>query len=237
MKSYRIILTDKIPVCENAVLFRFSCYVEEFSFKAGQYAFFTIPENDYEDVKGNTRAFSFAGSPLKKGIIEICARIGSSKFTSHLNELKTGSQLFISDAKGNLNKFFQDTDNMVISAGGLGITPVRSFLEDTILRNSKKNIVLIYGNKTPASAAFLNELINLKNILNDYKFVPVFESDHRGIPEFEKGKLNSGLIMKYADKPFERKHLILGPPGMVTTLESEFRLYGIPEKNIFIEKY
>lgn len=237
LKKHNIVFTEKFKVCENTILFKFNCCDENYSFKAGQFAYFTIPDKNYEDDKGNTRAFSFAGSPLKKGVIEICARLKNSKFTSHLNSLESGSQLFISEAKGKLNIFFEETESMVISAGGLGITPVRSFLEDTIIKNSKKSIILIYANKSPASGAFLSELFHMKNLLHDFNLIPVFETNLHDNPDFEKGKINYEIIRKYAVNPEKQNHLILGPPGMVSKLESELMFHGIPEKNIFTEKY
>lgn len=236
VNKHEILLTNKNPVSENTVLFRFSCN-ENYSFKAGQYAFFTIANKEYSDEKGNTRAFSFANSPLNKGTIEICARVNKSKFSAFLYTMNPGSILYLSDAKGDLHKFFEYSDKLVIFSGGLGITPVRSFLQDYHLINSHKSVVLFYANKNPSKAAFLDELLHLNRLNENLNFIPVFESHSSDNPDFVKGKIEAELISKHVSEPELYNFLILGPPEMVNKVESDLRNSGIQEKNIYTEKY
>lgn len=236
MKNHKIILSGRKLICDNTVLFNFKNYDADYYFKAGQYAFFTIPEVTYKDEKGNSRAFSFAGSPLKKGEISIAARLSNSKFVKHLNSLPLKSEIYISEPKGHLNEFIEKELPFVFIAGGTGITPVRSLIEDAVLSGKNKKLTLFYSNKTESQSAFLDDFFYWESIYKDFRFIPVIEDENNNNWKHEFGNINIRLLKKFIGELKENNYIILGPPHMVSKIENELLESGVNPGNLYTEK-
>lgn len=144
-----------------------------FLFSAGQYVWVEIPKISlFDDPRGSRRAFSICNISNKENTISIIGKISESGYKKNLFSLKFGDEVIIHGPFGSsfiLPKNYQE--NIVMVAGGVGIAPFLSIIENIKKELSSKKIFLIYLNKDQESSAFLKELEGLKktSINFDYK--------------------------------------------------------------------
>lgn len=127
---------------------------EGFTYEAGQYATFILPELS---VMQGSREFSFASTP-HEDVIMIGTQLSDppSKFKQALKEMKEGDSITMKGPFGD----FLNTDHSVqkVFLGlGIGITPIRSIFLNT---SSLDQSTLIYSGR--GDLLFMDELVNLK---------------------------------------------------------------------------
>jgi len=126
----------------------------QFSFAAGQYMEWTLSHR-HPDDRGNRRYFTLASSPTAQKI-----RLGvkfynpASTFKRTLGAMKPGSTVSVSHLAGGFVLPRKKEKKLVFIAGGIGITPFRSMIEYLLDTKEKREIVLLYSNKTEGNVAY-----------------------------------------------------------------------------------
>ncbi len=160
---------------------------DRFHFLPGQFVMVEVP--GYGEVP-----ISIAGSPSRKGFLELCIR-KAGKVTSALHRATRGTQIGI---RGPFGTFFpmekMKGHTLLLIAGGLGFAPLRSPLYHVIEnRADYENVHVLYGTREP------------KELLFDYQY-----EEWRRI-----GDINLRVIVQEADATWN------GPVGLVTNLLEE----------------
>lgn len=125
-----------------------------FTFRPGQYLEWTLSHR-YPDDRGNRRYFTIASAPTQPMV-----RLGvkfyepSSTFKRALGALAVGSSISVSHLAGGFVLPRNKTKKLVFIAGGIGITPFRSMIEYLLDTKERRDIVLIYSNKSEADVAY-----------------------------------------------------------------------------------
>lgn len=180
----------------------------------GQYYYFTLPELKYPDPRGATRHFTISGSPTEGSLLRLTTRIRKdSGYKNTLNEFAIGTEI---EGEGPNGTFILDENekgNHVLLAGGIGITPFRSFIKyniDQKLTNTRLH--LIYANSLPEDIAFRSELSNWQEASQNIKIAMTVSR-----PEESKEKWN-GLTGRVDDimikKLIQDWKLATGPEGI-----------------------
>ena len=192
------------------------------NFTAGQYMLVDL---------GNELAhpLSISNCPQEAEFIEFTKRMTGSPYCGRLESLEKGETISV---KGPVGKFcFADSsETLVMIAGGIGITPIRSIL--TSLEKKKGNIgtvILIYGNLNREDIAFRDELENLK--LPDYHLVHVL-SDTTGMENAYQGFINADIISKEVPKSSNAHYMVSGPPVMVEAIKKALATIDVAEDRI-----
>lgn len=219
--EYRTEFLERIERTPTAVSYRFKM-PEGFNFTAGQYMLVDL---------GNKLAhpLSLSNCPEEAEFIEFTKRMTGSPYCGRLESLEKGETISV---KGPVGEFcFADSsETLVMIAGGIGITPIRSIL--TSLEKKKGNIgtvILIYGNLNREDIAFRDELENLK--LPDYHLVHVL-SDTTGIENAYQGFINADIISKEVPKTSNAHYMVSGPPVMVEAIKKALTTIGVAEDRI-----
>ncbi len=133
---------------------------DQFVFKAGQYL--TLKTTlDNQELR---RSYSICSSPdeplLKIGV----KQIKNGLFSTFANRvLKPGDTLEVMAPQGQFTCVPKKEENYAFFAAGSGITPILSIIKDVLSHNNTSKILLIFGNKTPLSIMFKEDLEGLKN--------------------------------------------------------------------------
>lgn len=133
-------------------------------------------------------------------------------FTNMIPDLKPGTKVSVNGPYGAFTHEQQRTQKIMYIAGGIGITPIRSMIEDQARRQESGNAVLLYGNRTAPDTIFLNELTELgekirmpvHNVLSDQK-------KYKG----ETGFIDQEKIARLVPDVAERDVFVCGPPPMM----------------------
>lgn len=128
-------------------------------FRAGQYMELTIPHRG-ADSRGLRRIFSIASSPTEEGVIRFGLNTAekSSSFKSSLLSLEPGEIVSATSVGGD---FLLPTDKdrkLLFVAGGIGITPFMSHLEQLVGTGDTRDIVLVYSASSADELAYTERL-------------------------------------------------------------------------------
>lgn len=238
MNDTKIFFTGRKEICENTFAFTFNLYDSEYDFKAGQYAYFTIMDPVHHDENGYTRPLSFANSPDHINSLMVAARKTQSVFVENLLSLTPGSELQISEPRGDVYLHGDETVENVFIAGGIGITPVRSIIEFATENDLRNRITLFYSNKSFSQAAFMNELIEWAAENENFTFIPFFEDTQVNAEfEFETGRIDQEKMIKHLQNFDNKRFFIVGPPVMVDSINDLLINNNVSKENIMTERF
>lgn len=116
-------------------------------FKAGQYVDLILKD-------GTRRSYSIANMPVSDGVrqIELHIRlVPGGRFSTHVfDAMKLRDTLQLEIPLGSFYWRDQSDKPMILLASGTGFAPIKSIIESSIARNSKRPITLYWGGRTRA---------------------------------------------------------------------------------------
>lgn len=195
---------------------------EGLNFTAGQYMLVNLGENLVHPL-------SLSDCPEETRFIEFTKRMTGSPFCRRLESLEKGETIIV---KGPAGKFHveESDDTLVLIAGGIGITPIRSILKSLEKRRDTPcRVILICGNLNREDIAFRDELENLK--LPDYRLVHVL-SDTSGMENAYQGFISADILAKEVQESRSTYYMISGPPIMVEAIKKALTTLSVAEERI-----
>jgi ferredoxin-NADP reductase len=234
----KIFLKYKKEIADDTVLFGFESPDEELVFAPGQFLCLKL-DLKYPDEKGPERYFSIVNPPDKNpeegnSKIEIATRISDTGFKQGLSVMQPGDTGEITRIGGEFILPENADEEIVMVAGGVGITPFKCMLEHLVLNGEKRRITLLYSNKNKANTAFYDVLSQMEQsgyLLKVY-FVMTRDDSWPG----PKGRMNAAFIaeniLQYAEKYF----MVAGPPNFVGGISQaleELKVRDVRLENFF----
>lgn len=215
----KIIITLREIIQETSDIYSFVFDVpESFSWVAGQHGIFRFVDRKIEDK--DFRIFSFASIKEEKTMI-FSTRIieNPSDFKKNLLLLEPGDVMTIDGATG---KFILDDFNQItcIMAGGIGITPVRSFMKQIDELGVNPVLIKVLYSDDRGEFAYEQTLLDINSKYDglDLEFISDRNLFTDKITEFASEHENNAL------------YYIAGTPGMNSFLTEKLVGFGI-EKN------
>jgi len=212
------VLLDTLEMSPNTLTFRVRI-PDGFSFAASSAVEVRLPS-------GESRILSIASAP--GGPLLFATRIRSSAFKQELLGLKNGSTVAISTPMGGFNT--QDARSLLMLAGGIGVTPFRSLIEEMVVHPEKrKPVTLLYAVRLPQDAVFLDLMETWATELPDFRFELFGSELLHPQPPYHHGRIGAGDLQEHLRE--DSSILIAGSPRFVKgmqTLVKELNLPGIP---------
>ena len=175
---------------------------------------------------------SISSSPSKSGFIELCVR-RAGRFTEALHKMQCGDIVGIRGPFGRGFPFEKMRGHdILLVAGGLGIAPLRSLINNIHdERSDFGKVTIIYGSKTPQEVMFRNQFEMWRHRRDFDLYLTVDHADETWDGE-------EGLVTK----PFERLEInpdntygaVCGPPVMYRFVVQEMRKKGISYDHIYM---
>ena len=186
--TMKILIKEKQEIAQGTVLFTFDAPGAGLSWKPGQYVSLKL-DLRFPDEKGPQRYFSIVNPDPESGCIQIATRISDTGFKQTLDALQPGEAGEITQIAG---KFILPEDakkEIVMVAGGVGVTPFKCMLDHLILKKEKRRIALLYSNKNKATTAFYDEFSQMaeQGVLERLFFVMTRDDAWPG----PKGRMNA----------------------------------------------
>ncbi len=232
----RATVKETREVARDTLMVVFDLLGEEVDFEPGQYFFVNLIDPPYEDERGPRRHFSVVTSPAEKGVLGFCTRLRDSGFKRSLRELGVGDEADVEPPKGKFVLPEDTTRELVFVAGGIGITVFRSMLLHITEQQLPYRVTLMYSCRTPADAAFLDELRALAAANEHVALVLTMTDD----PDWDGER-------RPFDASFFREHLggrlgevtfmVAGPPGMVDAMKAELTEAGAAEEHVLTDRF
>ncbi len=230
-------LIDKKIVAENTKSFYFEPE-KPMKWLPGQFFYFTIPNLKYPDPRGNTRHFTISTSPTEGNILCLTTRMRESGYKKNLDELEIGSLIEGDGPDGTFILDENEKGNHVLLAGGVGITPFRSFIKYNLDKNLKDiHIHLIYSNSVPEEIAFRKELESLKSETIKIDFTITKPENSKEKWSGLTGRINQEMILKLTSYMKNPTFWICGPSAMVEAMEEVLINMKVGADKIRVEKF
>jgi len=234
---YHVTLKKRQEVAKGTMAFYFD-RPATFTFKAGQFIDLSLPNLSASDPQGNTRAFTLASAPSEQQLM-VATRIRDTTFKRMLREMPLETTIDIEGPFGQFTLPDKDSPTSVFLAGGIGITPFRSMLVEAAHNKLPHRLILMYSNRGPEDAAFLDELQALQQVNPNYTCIGTMTNPTAGteIWEGETGRIDQIMLRKYVKGTETAMYYVVGPPAMVKGLRTMLEAAGISKTSIRYEEF
>ncbi|MEO9210144.1 MAG: FAD-dependent oxidoreductase [Ginsengibacter sp.] len=235
MAKVNIKLKSKKDVASGTMAFHFS-KPADFTFKAGQFADYSLIKPSETDAEGDTRGFSL-GAPYEDDII-FTTRMRDTAFKRNMKKMAIGTEVIFDGAYGSFTLQNNTKIPAVFLSGGIGITPVRSIVLQATRDKTAHKIFLFYANKTPKDAAYLDELTEAQKANTNFKLIASMTGiDGSNGWKGETGFFTKEMLQKYIGDLSLPIYYISGPASMVTSIRKTLNDAGIDDDNIRTEEF
>jgi len=194
---------------------------EPVSWQPGQYLHYTLP-HDNEDDRGNERWFTISSAPFEKDVwitTRLAAEKGSS-FKKHLLSLQPGQVIEVDAPEGDFTVEDPSKDYVFV-AGGIGITPFRSIINQLHHDGKTINVELLYANRDTDSVAFKDELEAISREHQNFH-ITHFIGDN---------KIDEAALQTHAAKLNNPTFYVSGPEPMVEAFETTLERIGVDKQH------
>lgn len=226
-----ITLRRREPVAEGTFAFYFD-KPAGFSHEAGQNAMFSLIEPGPMDDAGPSRAFTIASAPHERELM-IATRMRDSAFKRTLAALPMGAKISMDGPAGLMTLHEDASRPAVFLAGGIGITPFLAIARDAAARRLPHRLLLIYSNRRPQDAAFLDELKRMES--PNFRLVTTMTAapDWKG----ETRLIGRELLAKHVPDVRAPVYYFAGPPGMTMAVQGMLSELGVSEEAMRSEEF
>jgi ferredoxin-NADP reductase len=231
----QLVLIDKREVAESTMAFRFQPQ-EPLSFEAGQFGEFTLDPDRSDYSSDNIHIFSFAGSPNNQEIM-IATRMRDSIFKKTLAQLPAGGAIEVMGPMGNFILPEDESMPVILLAGGIGVTPIRSMIEFATQQRSRRDIYFFYANRTLAATAFHNDFLGWQKNNSRLHYVPTLTDEPPAEWIHETGRFNWPMLQHHVPPINSALFYVVGPPAMVQSTVQLLEKNGVGPERIKQEDF
>lgn len=201
--------------------------LKDFTIDPGQFMFLRFLTKDFW---WQSHPFSLSKVPDSKNLRVTIKNVGD--FTSIVNRIKKRTPVIVDSGYGIFTQKEAKSNKILFIAGGIGITPVRSLIEQ--MGSLRKNVVLIYSSKRKKDVVFKREIDSL---LKKYNLRVYYVLSQEKAAGFIHGRIDTGIITKLVKDLSRREVYICGPVNMIDALRKDLIKIRISPSVIHFEKF
>lgn len=206
---------------------------EPMDFKPGQYIQIMVP--GIEAV----RAYSIASSMEDPNHIELIIRlVPKGEATTFVHRaMIVGDKITITGPFGDFY-LHEDSDKpMIMIAGGSGKAPIRSIVYRLMSLGFKRKASYFFGARTTKDLYLTDYFLDISKKYPNFEYIPALshsteDEDWDG----EKG-LITDVVGRFSDDLSGHEAYLCGSPGMIDACIKVLKSKGMPEENIYFDKF
>jgi ferredoxin-NADP reductase len=210
---------------------------DRFEYQPGQYAAIGFRRLGRPSP---TRCFSIVSSPYGDGDLEFAIKV-HGPFTQSLSKLVAGNTVYVQGPYGHFTIDEHYDRNIVMLAGGIGITPFMSMIRASTSAHLPNRLFLLYSNPLRDSIPFHDEL--LEHERNNPMFGTVFFVTQDTVVKQQSERMMSGrvsvehLAQLTGGKLGSCTYFICGPKGFIKSYQNILAKNGVPRERIVAEEF
>ena len=222
------------PAAEDAVCLKIVSTTNHMpAYVPGQFSFITIFS---AHISKEEHPFTIASAPTRKDFLEFIVRT-TGDWTGQLKNIQPGNRVLMNGPFG-LFSYLQlpAKKEIIMIAGGIGITPLLSMLRYMADNNDQRKITLIWSNQTRKHIILPGEFQRLAAQLKRLRTFHVLTRDS----EFsgEKGRLDRPKLKRLiSDCSRSSAIFVCGPNGMMKEVHHSLVSLRFPKRMIFMERF
>lgn len=205
---------------------------------AGQYANLWLPE-----AQSRRRSYSFAERPLREGrdtATFFIRKVPGGVFTEALFAGRMLKQPFDIEAPQGQFHIRQGGGPMLCIAGGSGLAPLLSLLEDARKNRINRPCVFLFGARSQADLYCLDDVKAIAaGWPNRFDFIPVLsEADGDAAWDGQRGMVTEHISATLGDTDWAKvQGYMCGPPPMIDAGIHALLELGVPLTEIYYDKF
>lgn len=233
MANFSLKYTHKEQVADSTWAFYFE-KPADFVFEAGQYVALVLPRLVAPDKRGPVRSLSICSAPCETELM-FAVRVTESSYKQTLMALQSGEVAVATKPIGHFTLSHATGDKRVVFlAGGIGVTPVRSILVQSVHDGVARPMSCFYSNRMKKDAAFHEELQSIT--LPQYQYVTTFSQETMACTDGseERGYICEAMLRKYlsAEDIAASWYYLVGAPAFIEAMEKMLATMGIAEERM-----
>ena len=227
--GYRVTFIGAESRCASTSVFRFS-RPPGYSFVAGQYLSLTLQTKEGPQ----TKSFSHCDAP-GDAETEILTRLTGTAFKDALAALRPGDVETMTGPFGRL-VLPEGAERAAFLVGGVGITPMRSIVRDSVQRGTGLTALVFDGNLDETCVPMRDEFDEWERETPGVTFVHVLEHPTAAWTG-ERGFITVETVLRHCD-PHDGWHwFVSGPPAMVDAMRRVLEAVGVDREHSSFESF
>jgi ferredoxin-NADP reductase len=208
-------------------------------FRAGQFLHLALDPYDPSGFWPESRVFSIASPPAERDLVRITYAV-YGRFTARMeSELVEGKAIWMKMPYGDF--VIENRADVVLFAGGTGITAFTAFLEDLPPAN-RHAVTLAYGARTSRLLIYrevVERCARRVPSLDVAYFVEdlVHDEDGDHPPAVTPGRVSVDAVWPRLRRPSDTTFYISGPPPMLKSIGQDLRARNIAPEAIHIDAW
>ncbi|MCF7898593.1 MAG: FAD-dependent oxidoreductase [Candidatus Pacebacteria bacterium] len=231
VNNREFILVDKKEEAENvtSLFFRPTDNLD-YTFVAGQYVNIT-PQSS----SGHGKSYTISSIPSEKLVCLTIKRRGKTSNT--IIDYPVGTKVLFDGPYG----FFypeEEYNEIVMIAGGIGVTPFRSVIKDIVDKKKNTKVTLFYSNQYIKDISFLNELDEISKNSSQIKVIHCLTQEKTKHPLVnEYSRISEKLLKKQLVTFTGKSYYICGSIHFVNDFWKLLKDKEVSESDIFTESF
>lgn len=186
------------------------------------------------------RCFSICSSPNDSQTIQFAIRV-QGNFTKAVSKLKPGDRV---NVQGPFGEFVIDEGfdkNIILMAGGIGVTPFLSMIRYASEVRLPIPITLLYSVKNQDDILFFNELLRLEKINPKFKvafFITEGPTNKLSGARIVRGRITDSVLSQVTNDNFDGfTHFICGPGPFLVAMQEILIAKDVNSERIVTEAF
>ncbi|HWH28065.1 MAG TPA: ferredoxin--NADP reductase [Mycobacteriales bacterium] len=195
-------------------------------YRPGQFLTLRIPS----DREPTARCYSLSSSPHVDDVMKVTVKRTVDGYASNwvCDNVRPGTELDVLPPAGKFSPKDLDAD-LLLLAGGSGITPVISIVKSALAQGSGR-VALLYANRDEASVIFAEELRGLAAAHPERLTVVHWLESVSGIPTTAQLR---ELVRPYA----AREAFVCGPAPFMSCVQTALSELGLERRRVHVERF
>lgn len=226
----------RLRVCEIIAETHDSCSIvldapadlgHRFRYRPGQFLTVRVPSDRTGSV---ARCYSLSSAPHEEESLKVTVKRVDGGYASNwiCDNVRVGAELEVLPPAGVFTPRSMG-ENLLLFAGGSGITPVMSILKSA-LRVDTSTVALIYANRDEESVIFAGELASLARRHANRLVVVHWLETVQGLPSVAQ-------LRQLAAPYLDHEAFICGPTPFMDAAVQALRELELPSKRIHVERF
>lgn len=197
-----------------------------------------LPDAPPADKDAGRHAFSIVSAPFEDRLT-IATRMRPSAFKRAFGALAPGDAIGLDGPFGSLTLHNKRSRAAVFIAGGIGITPFMSILRQAAHDRSDRPLALLYSNRRPEDAAFLDELEAHARAFPSFRLLATMTEMPKSARRWdgETRIIDADILERAGAGLPEPIYYLAGPPAMVDGVRRSLAAAGVDDDDIRAEEF
>ncbi|MEV6665138.1 ferredoxin reductase family protein [Streptomyces nigra] len=221
---HRFTVSAVVPESDNVVsVYVTGRHLDKLPARAGQFCIWRFPGHHNWWL---ANPFSLSAAPDGRGLRLTAKAVGTT--SAGLRNIPVGSRAFVEGPYGAFTSLHRTRPAVLLIAGGVGITPVRSMLEES----ATGDVVVLYRVRSEADAVLLPEVRRLVEQRGGRLHLLTGRTGESAAPPFGAQSLHH-----LVPDVLERDVYVCGPPAMTAAVLAGLRELRVPAHQVHAEKF